>query len=78
MIDDRSLPPGDRDEVEAPLPGELPSAFVERVAPQSPEAKRACLCASRGWVCQHEESYELRLERIMRGEADHREPGAEG
>ena len=77
-MSDRSLPVGDRDEVEVPRKGEKPSDFVERVAGQSAPAKpeTACGCKARGWVCQHEPSAEERLEAIFRKTP--REAGEEG
>jgi hypothetical protein len=76
----RDLPIGDRDEPsEEPRAGELPSAFVERLAGQdyTPAAPApACVCKARGWVCQHEPSPEERLDAIFR--KAQREAGEEG
>lgn len=76
------MPPGDRDEFDAPKPGELPSEFIKRIRPEvlefKPKAKGGCGCAERGWTEQHGEDPITRIDRIMDGEADGREPGSEG
>jgi hypothetical protein len=66
-IHERSLPSGDRDEVDAPEASEKPSDFLERVAGGP---KPTCGCRERGWVCQHEASAESRIDAIFRGEKD--------
>jgi hypothetical protein len=75
VSDQRQLPIGDRDEVEVPRRGELPSAFVERIAPLAPvePTPDACGCRARGWQCRHEPSSEERLAAIFR-----RQPGEDG